>query len=120
MTTFKEYEVQTTLTKTGFYFVNAESAAEAAFLIRNGYGTYEDDSLTYDIAYDIEDIYDEETRERGYDQDDYKKFEDSYDQGRVFFMKQGQLDLNDGGPTQKEIHEFAMNFARKEMRQCLK
>lgn len=111
----KIYEVNATEVVSGFYYVEAESAAEAALLIEHGYGSYEQNSNAYsDVEYHIEELTEEETGDEVYDYDDHSAFEKAYRDGREFYKKQGQLDLNDGPAAWNEQHLFALNYAREE------
>jgi len=110
----KIYEVNATETVSGFFSVEAESAAEAAFLIENGYAYYENYGNTLDLEYRIDELIEEETCHEVYDHDDHKAFEKAYADGRSFYDAQGQLDLNDGKPAWDEKHKFALKYAREE------
>jgi hypothetical protein len=115
----KIYEVTTYQTICGRLWVEADSAAEAATLIENGYGTYEEDSHQYEqLEYHITDMYEEETSEAVYEYDDHKAFEKAYADGRIFYKKQGQLNLGDAPNTysgwHSDAHDFALRYAREE------
>jgi len=111
----KIYEVNATETASGFFSVEAESPAEAAFLIEGGYAYYESISnSTSDVEYHIDEMVDEETGREVYDYDDHKAFEKAYVDGRRFYDEQGQLDLDDGPAAWNEKHLFALKFAREE------
>jgi len=111
----KIYEVNATETVSGFFSVEAESPAEAAFLIEAGYGYYESYSNSCsDVEFDIDEIREEETGQEVYDHDDYLAFQKAYNDGRRFHEEQGQLDLNDGQAAWDERHQFALRFAREE------
>ena len=111
----KIYEVNATETVSGFFSIEAESAAEAAFLIENGYAYYESFGNSHsDVEYHIEEMVDEETGHEVYDYSDHKAFEKAYADGRRFYEEQGQLDLNDGQAAWNEKHLFALKFAREE------
>ena len=115
----KIYEVNATETVSGFFHVEAESAAEAAFLIDAGYAYYETykDSCQ-DVEYHIDELREEETGHDVYDYDDHKAFEKAYYEGREFYKKQGQLDLGDAPNTYSgwasDAHDFALRYAREE------
>ena len=110
----KIYEVNATEIVRGFFSVEAESAAEAAFLIENGYAYYEQYRNASDLEYHIDELIEEETCHEVYDCDEHKAFEKAYADGRRFYDEQGQLDLNDGKPAWDEKHKFALNYAREE------
>lgn len=111
----KIYEVNATETVSGFFSVEAESAAEAAFLIEGGYAYYETYSNSCsDVEYHIDEMIDEETGHEVYDYNDHKAFEKAYNDGRRFYDEQGQLDLDDGIAGWDEKHRFALKFAREE------
>jgi hypothetical protein len=111
----KIYEVNATEVVSGFFHVEAESAAEAALLIEHGYAHYEQNSNSYsDIEYHIEELTEEETGDEVYDYSDYSAFEKAYRDGREFYENQGQLKLNDGKPGWDDAHLFALNYAREE------
>jgi hypothetical protein len=110
----KIYEVSATETVSGFFHVEAESPAEAAYLIENGYAYYEQYGNHSDIEYSIDDLIEEETCHEVYDYDEHKAFEKAYADGRSFYDKQGQLELNEGKPAWNEAHLFALNYAREE------
>jgi len=111
----KIYEVSATEVVSGFFHVEAESAAEAALLIEHGYGSYEQNSNAYsDVEYHIEELVEEESGEEVYDYSDHSAFEKAYRDGREFYRNQGQLKLNDGEPGWDDAHLFALNYAREE------
>lgn len=111
----KIYEVNATETVSGFFSVEAESAAEAAFLIEAGYAYYESFSnVEGDVEYHIEELIEEETGHEVYEFDNHKAFAKAYADGRRFYDEQGQLELNDGKPAWNEAHLFALNYAREE------
>ena len=111
----KIYEVSATETVTGYFHVEANSAAEAAFLIENGYAYYEQFSNGgSDLEYEISELADEETGHMVYEYDEHKAFEKAYYDGRRFYEDQAQLDLDDGKPAWNEKHEFALKYAREE------
>jgi len=111
----KIYEVNATEVVSGFYHVEAESAAEAALLIEHGYGSYEQNSSAYsDVEYHIEELVEEESGEEVYDYSDHSAFEKAYRDGHEFYKKQGQLNLDDGQAAWNEAHLFALRFAREE------
>ena len=110
----KIYEVSATETVSGFFHVEAESPAEAAFLIENGYAYYENYGDTLDLEYEIEGLIEGETCNEVYDCDEHKAFEKAYVDGRSFYDEQGQLDLNDGKPAWDDKHRFALKYAREE------
>jgi len=110
----KIYEVSATETVSGFFSVEAESPAEAAFLIENGYAYYENYGNTLDLEYHIDGLIEEETCHEVYDYDEHKAFEKAYADGRRFHEDQGQLDLNDGQAAWDERHQFALKYAREE------
>jgi len=110
----KIYEVSATETVSGFFSVEAESPAEAAFLIENGYAYYENYGNTLDLEYQIDELIEEETYHEVYDYDEHKAFEKAYADGRRFHEDQGQLDLNDGQAAWDERHQFALKYAREE------
>ncbi|MDA7496135.1 hypothetical protein N8457_00435, partial [bacterium] len=111
----KIYEVNATETASGFFSVEAESPAEAAFLIENGYAYYESISNSMsDVEYEIDEMVEEESGHEVYDHDDYLAFQKAYNDGRRFHEEQGQLDLDDGQAAWNEQHLFALQFAREE------
>jgi hypothetical protein len=111
----KIYEVNATEVLSGFYHVEAESAAEAALLIEHGYASYEQNSNSYsDIEYHIEELVEEETGDEVYNYSDHLAFVKAYEDGRQFYKKQGQLDLDDRKPAWYDEHHFALRFAREE------
>ena len=114
----KIYEVTVTETVGGFFHVEAESPAEAAFLIENGYAHYEQYGHSSDIEYNIDEMVEEETCREVYEYDDHKAFEKAYHEGRDFYKKQGQLDLGDAPNTysgwHSDAHDFALRYAREE------
>jgi len=110
----KTYEVNATENVSGFFHVEAESPAEAAFLIENGYGHYEQEGNHFDLEYSISDLRDQEDYKDVYDFGEHKAFEKAYADGRSFYDAQGQLELNEGKPAWNEAHLFALNYARKE------
>jgi len=110
----KVYEVNATENVSGFFHVEAESPAEAAFLIENGYGHYEQEGNHFDLEYSISDLRDQEDYKDVYDFGEHKAFEKAYADGRSFYDAQGQLELNEGKPAWNEAHLFALNYARKE------
>jgi hypothetical protein len=110
----KIYEVSATETVSGFFHVEAESPAEAAYLIENGYAYYEQYGNHSDIEYSIDDLIEEETCHEVYDYAEHKAFEKAYADGQSFYDKQGQLELNEGKPAWNEAHLFALNYAREE------
>jgi len=110
----KTYEVNATENVSGFFHVEAESPAEAAFLIENGYGHYEQEGNHFDLEYSISDLRDQEDYKDVYDFGEHKAFEKAYADGRSFYDAQGQLELNEGKPAWNEAHLFALNYAREE------
>ena len=110
----KIYEVNATENVSGFFHVEAESPAEAAFLIENGYAYYEQYGDHSDIEYTISDLRDQEDYKDVYDFGEHKAFEKAYADGRSFYDEQGQLDLNDEKPAWDEKHKFALKYAREE------
>jgi len=111
----KIYEVNATEVVSGFFSVEAESQAEAAFLIEAGYAYYESFSnSTSDVEYHIEEMREEDSGHEVYDYDEHRAFEKAYADGRRFYKEQGQLELNDGKPAWNEEHLFALKYAREE------
>ena len=111
----KIYSVTTYQTMVGTIYVEANSYAEAALLIDNGYGDYEEDMRQYEpVEYELENIIEEESCEHGYEFDDFKAFEKAYNDGREFWKEQGRLDLDDGKEGYREAHDFALRYAREE------
>jgi len=110
----KIYEVNATENVSGFFHVEAESPAEAAFLIENGYAYYEQYGDHSDIEYTISDLRDQEDYKDVYDFGEHKAFEKAYADGRSFYDEQGQLDLNDEKPAWDDKHRFALKYAREE------
>ena len=110
----KIYEVNATENVSGFFHVEAESPAEAAFLIENGYAYYEQFGNHSDLEYTISDLRDQEDYKDVYDFGEHKAFEKAYADGRSFYDAQGQLELNEGKPAWNKAHLFALNYAREE------
>lgn len=109
----KIYEVNATEVISGFYYVEAESPAEAAFLIENGFAEYEQYNHGSDLEYHIDELRDDETCEEVYEYDDHKAFEKAYHDGKQFYKAQGQLSLGDAGQL-NDAHNFALKYAREE------
>ena len=114
----KIYEVNATETVSGFFHVEAESAAEAAFLIENGYAYYEQYGHSEDLEYHIDELVEEESGHEVYDFNDHAAFAKAYKEGREFYKNQGQLDLGDAPNTYggfiSDAHDFALKYAREE------
>ena len=112
----KIYSVTTYQTMVGTIYVEANSYAEAALLIDNGHGDYEEDMRQYEpVEYELENIIDDDSCEHGFEFDEFKAFEKAYNDGRDFYANQSQLDLGDAANGQaRDAHEFALRYAREE------